>query len=362
MKEKLMKVCSAFRLPGTMISYEEIKVGNVNHTYKVVFLQPDGANKTYVLQSVNTYVFKNPIGVMDNIDKVTAHIRLQDSSKTALHYHHTAEGKTYFFDENGFWRLFNYIESNTYNTTTDLEVIRNAGEAFGRFQMALSDFDAMQLFETIPDFHNTRKRFEKLWKDAHCDICGKVVEVQKELDWLYSVQEDACYLTDLYEQGVLPLRVTHNDTKINNVLFDKNDKSALVVIDLDTVMPGLVGNDFGDAIRFAANYVAEDSVDFDKAGVNLDVFSAFTEGFLKYTAQTLTQEEIKTLPISCFALTTELATRFLDDYIIGSPYFKIDYPEHNLVRARCQIALAKDMLAKMSEMERIVLKLATNYK
>ena len=161
-------------------------------------------------------------------------------------------------------------------------------------------------------------------------------------------------LQRLLEQGELPLRVTHNDTKINNVLFSPEDASALVVIDLDTVMPGLVGHDFGDAIRFAANFVEEDCPDYAKAGVDLDVFRAFAEGFLSQTASTLTEAEIDTLALSCFVLTTELAVRFLDDYLRGDPYFKINYPEHNLVRTRCQIALAQDMLRKLPQMEAIV--------
>ena len=156
------------------------------------------------------------------------------------------------------------------------------------------------------------------------------------------------------QAGALPLRVTHNDAKINNVLFEQVTKKALVVIDLDTVMPGLLGNDFGDAIRFAANYVEEDCPQYDKAGINMEVFAAFAEGFLKKTAGTLIDNEIHTLAASCFALTVELAVRFLEDYILGSPYFRIDYPEHNLVRARCQIALVKDMLEHMGEMERVI--------
>ena len=354
MKEKLAHICRVFRIAGEMVSYEEIKAGNVNRTYKVKCLRPDGTYKNYIVQAVNTYAFKNPIEVMNNIDGVTEHIRARKEGCVALHFHHTEEGKTYYFGEGGFWRLFNYISSDTYNSTEDLQVIRNAGEAFGEFQMLLSDFDASRLYETIPDFHNTKKRYEKLWEDAKADPCGKVAEVREELEWLRSVQDMACRMTDMYEHGELPLRVTHNDTKINNVLFDKETKDALVVIDLDTVMPGLVGNDFGDAIRFAANFVEEDSPEYEKAGVNLDIFSAFADGFLNYTAKTLTQNEIDTLALSCFTLTTELATRFLDDYILGNPYFKINYPEHNLVRTRCQIALAKDMLRKMEGMQQIV--------
>ena len=185
----------------------------------------------------------------------------------------------------------------------------------------------------------------KLKADMEVDPCSSVAEVRQELEWLLSVEDEACKLTDLFNAGKLPLRVTHNDTKINNVLFDEQMHQALVVIDLDTVMPGLVGHDFGDAIRFASNFVEEDCKDADKA---------FAEGFLKETAATLTENEVDTLGVSCFSLACELATRFLDDYITGDKYFKIKYPDHNLVRARCQIALAKDMLVKMDAMNAIV--------
>lgn len=257
-------------------------------------------------------------------------------------------------DEDGFWRLSNYVPSVTFNNCSDLAVVHNAGQAFGNFQMMLSDFDAGSLFYTIPDFHNTRKRYDKLKADAAADSCGRVAEVREELDWLLSVEDEACELTSLYEAGQIPLRVTHNDTKINNVLFDRESLQPLVVIDLDTVMPGLVGHDFGDAIRFAANYVEEDSPEADKAGLDLNIYWAFAEGFLKETAPAMTETEAETLGISCFALACELATRFLDDYIVGDKYFKIKEPKHNLIRTRCQIALAKDMRKKMDAMNAIV--------
>ena len=361
---KLLQVGEAFRIPGPFFSYEEIKMGNVNHTYKVNYIRDDGSGmaqiKSYLVQRVNTYAFQNPVALMSNIDKVTEYIHHKFPETKCLHFHHTAERSNYLMDQDGFWRLSNYVPSVTFNSCDDLNVVRSAGEAFGDFQMMLSDFDAGALYYTIPDFHNTRKRYEKLKADRTADPCGRVAEVRAELDWLLSVEDEACRLTDMQEQGELPLRVTHNDTKINNVLFDAETDKALVVIDLDTVMPGLVGHDFGDAIRFAANYVSEDSPEAEKAGVNMEVFRAFTEGFLKQTAATLTQAEIDTLGISCFALACELATRFLDDYILGSPYFKIEYPEHNLVRTRCQIALAKDMLARMNEMENVVRACAYN--
>lgn len=354
MKNKLTQVGRAFRIAGDMVSYEEIKVGIVNQTYKVNYMMASGDEKSFIVQSINTYAFKQPELIMDNIDQITEHIRSKKTGKVALHFHHTAEGKTYHIDENGFWRFFNYIESDTYNVTAELEIVRNAGEAFGEFQMLLSDYDAEKLAETIPCFHDTRMRFANLWKNVEADLCGRVVDVQEELDWLRVAEDRACRLIDMHKAGQIPLRVTHNDTKINNVLFSKGGTTPLAVIDLDTVMPGIVGNDFGDAIRFAANYVEEDSRNLEFVGVNLDVYSAFADGFLKQTAKALTKEEINTLPLSCFAITVELATRFLADYIAGDPYFHINYPEHNLVRARNQIALAKDMLVKMDEMEHVV--------
>ena len=351
---KLEQVCRAFCIEGTYIGHELIQVGNVNKTYQVKFLLSDGTTKCFLVQNVNTYVFKNPVQVMENIDKVTEHIRAKRPGQIALHFHHTADRKTYLEDGDNFWRMTNFIPSVTFGAVKDLHVVRNAGKAFGEFQGQLSDFDSNQLFETIPGFHNTRKRYENLRRTVAADPCGKVAEVREELDYLFSVQDLACTLTDMCDRGELPLRVTHNDTKINNVLFDKESGEALVVIDLDTVMPGLVGHDFGDAIRFAANFVEEDCPEADKAGINMDVFAAFAEGFLSVTADALTKNEIDTLALSAFVLTAELAVRFLDDYIQGSPYFKINYPEHNLVRTRCQIALAKDIQKNLPQMDSCV--------
>ena len=355
---KLLQVGEAFRIPGPFFSYEEIKVGNVNHTYKVNYIRDDGTGmariKSYLVQRVNTYAFQHPIELMQNIDRVTQHIRTKHPESQSLHFHHLGSGENYLMDDDGFWRLSNYVPSITFDTCDDLNVVRSAGQAFGEFQMMLADFDASQLFYTIPDFHDTRKRYAKLKADMEADPCGRVAEVRQELEWLLSVEDEACRLTDLFNAGKLPLRVTHNDTKINNVLFDEQTHQALVVIDLDTVMPGLVGHDFGDAIRFASNFVEEDCKDADKAGVNLNIYWAFAEGFLKETAATLTENEVDTLGISCFSLACELATRFLDDYIMGDKYFKTNMPQHNLVRTRCQIALAKDMLKKMNAMNAIV--------
>ena len=358
MSRQLLHVGEKFCIPGPFFSYEEIKMGNVNHTYKVNYIRDDGSGmaqiKSYLVQRVNTYAFQHPLELMSNIDKVTEYIHGKYPDIKCLHFHHTAERHNYLEEDGGFWRLSNYIPSVTFNSCDDLDVVRSAGRAFGNFQQMLADFDASSLFYTIPDFHNTRSRYAKLKEDAALDPCGRVAQVRQELDWLLSVEDEACRLTDLYEAGELPLRVTHNDTKINNVLFDEETLHPLVVIDLDTVMPGLVGHDFGDAIRFAANFVEEDSPKTEEAGLNLNIYWAFAEGFLKEVAPTLTETEVQTLGNSCFTLTCELATRFLDDYIVGDKYFKTRYAEHNLTRTRCQIALAKDMQKKMDAMNAIV--------
>ena len=344
--EKLLEVSRAFRIEYDYLGYETIQMGNVNRTYKVNFRLPDGNPKSFLVQNVNTYAFRRPVELMENIDRVTEHIRMKCPDRKCLHFHHTADRKTYVIDGENFWRMTNYLDSVTYSAVKDPVVLRNAGMAFGEFQTQLADFDIHLLHETIPGFHNTRQRYEKLLQAIGEDKVGRVAQVKPEIDYILGVQDLACTLTDLQAKGELPLRVTHNDTKINNVLFSPEDNRALVVVDLDTVMPGLIGHDFGDAIRFAANYVAEDCPEYGKAGVDMDVFRAFAQGFLKMTAGTLTPREVETLGLSCFCLTAELVVRFLDDYIRGDPYFKIDYPEHNLVRTRCQIALCRDMLAK----------------
>lgn len=359
---KLLEVSRLFRIDYEYLGYETIQMGNVNRTYKVNFMLPEGKPKSFLVQNINTYAFRNPVGLMDNIDKVTEYIRAKKPGQLALHFHHTADRKTYVVDGKNFWRMTNYVPSVTFNAVSDLQIVRNAGIAFGEFQMDLEGFDISGLIETIPGFHNTRQRYENFRKAVQENKAGRAEEVREEIDFLLSVEDMACTLTDLQRAGELPLRVTHNDTKINNVLFHPETHEPMIVIDLDTVMPGLVGHDFGDAIRFAANFVEEDCRDYEKVGVNLDIFRAFAEGFLSKTAKTVTPRELDTLALSCFVLTAELATRFLADYLDGDLYFKINAPDHNLVRTRCQIALAKDMLKKMDQMEQIVRECAASVK
>ena len=355
---KLQSIGKAFCIAGPFFSYEEIKMGNVNQTYKVNYIRDDGSGmaqiKSYLVQKINTYAFQHPVELMQNIDNVTEYIRSEFPEAVGLHFHHTEDRKNYLEDNDGFWRLSNYVPSVTFDTCDDVEVIRSAGEAFGEFQQMLTNFDPEKLYYTIPDFHNTRARYAQLREAVAANPCGRVAEVQADIDWLLSVEDMACKITDMEKRGELPLRVTHNDTKINNVLFDRETLKPLVVIDLDTVMPGLIGHDFGDAIRYAANFVEEDCPQVEKVGIDLNVFWAFAEGFLKKTAATLTENEIDTLALSCFSLACELSTRFLADYIMGDKYFNIRRNGHNLERTRCQIALAKDMLKKMDAMNAIV--------
>ena len=218
----------------------------------------------------------------------------------------------------------------------------------------LADFDAALLFETIPKFHDTRSRIAVLMRHVSEDPCGRVSEVEDEIARISALRSTAVRLNELVDSQELPLRVTHNDTKINNVLFDQDTGEAKTVIDLDTVMPGLVAHDFGDAIRFAANRSAEDEADLSKVGLDMEKYRAFAEGFVPQVASSLTETEIRTMAMGAFTMALELAVRFLDDYLTGDQYFKTLYPGHNLVRTRCQLTLAEDMYGKLDEMNQII--------
>ncbi len=361
---KLQQIIREFQLPGSFYSCEEIPSGTVSRSYKVKYIIDNGpgttALKPYLLQCFATKVFRNPDELAGNIDRVNRHIR--QKGFPGPDFCRTADGRTYVSDDGCFWRMCSCLPAVTCDRSSDAAVVRKAGEAIGKFELALSDFDISQLAETIPDFHDTRKHYEKLMADANADPCGRAREARRELAYLFSVMDDACRLTDLYNAGFLPLRATHNNTKISKVLFDRQTKDVMTVTGLETVMPGLVGHDFGDAIRYAANFAVEDAEDTDRTGVDLNVFWAFSDGFLSKTAGSLTGLEANTLASSCFAMTCELAVRFLDDYLIGDRYFITEKERHNLIRTRSQIALAKDMQKKLSAMDAIVLSCIQQYR
>ena len=355
MYDTLKAIGKKFRLVGEIYSYDTITMGNINSTYKVTYIKEDESLKPYLFQKVNTHVFKDPVAIMENIDRVTTHIREKYPDQIALHYHHTDEGLNYYVsDENSFWRVVNYVDSVTFNSSEDWSVIEATGKAFGNFQTQLSDLDGAVLHETIPDFHNTKKRLDTLFANIEKDECGRVCEVQKEIEYISSVREKAAELSVMFEKGDIPKRVTHNDTKCNNVLFDRRTKEPIVVIDLDTIMPGMSMYDFADAVRFIANTAVEDEPDISKVYFDTSKFRAFAKGFIGATHKSLEPVEIKNLVKASFSITIELASRFLDDYITGDKYFRCKYPKHNLVRTRCQLALAKDIERKWDELEWII--------
>lgn len=362
-RQKFEELASIFCLPGTIKDIGVIGHGNINATYDVV-MEHEGKEHRYVFQKLNIFVFKNPKQIMSNIEKITTHIgnKLEAEGKSrdlVMHFAHRENGKNYLVDNQGFWRISEYVPNSvTHNSCEDLNRLRSAGAAFGNFQVMLADFDANELYETIPNFHNTRSRIAVLMRHANEDPCGRVDEVQAELEQVKKMKPLAVRFNELIDSQEMPLRVTHNDTKINNILFDKDTGEAKTVIDLDTVMPGLVAHDFGDAIRFAANNAAEDEPDLSKVSLNMDRFRAFAEGFVPVLAPMLTPIELKTMALGAFVMTVEVGVRFLDDYITGDQYFKTLYRGHNLVRARCQLKLAEEMYERMGEMNKIIAEIA----
>lgn len=345
-------VASEFKL-GSVLSVEELTAGKVNRTYKVQ-VDLNGQPQYFIFQNVNTYVFKRPREVMENIRRVTEHIEHYSPEVMCLHYRTTSLGQTYMDMITSFWRVFGYIDSVTYNSSKDPVVVRNAGKAYGNFIRNLDGFDASYLHYTIVDFHNTTKRLKTLEKDFTKDVLGLADSCREEVSYVLSMKDKALLLDRLSAAEKIPVRVTHNDTKINNVLFDPDTGEALCVIDLDTVMPGYAGHDFGDAVRSAANSMGSASLEFDKVSVDLDIYRAFAEGYLSATKDILVPEEIDSLAGSCLVMALELASRYLDDYLTGDRYFKAKYPSQNLDRARNLIALAKDMNRKMDRLDAIV--------
>lgn len=348
---RLHPMLRAFGLSTDDGQWETLSGGHINETLRLRVRDERGRLADKVLQRLNTYVFTEPEGVMENIARVTDHLRSKGAS--TLHYDAAQDGRNFWRDgEGGFWRMCDYVPSVSYESGAEPSVVEGVGEAFGEFQQQLSDFPSDQLHETIPHFHDTPARFANLYRTvaAHPDEAAKV---QAELSWLQSAEAEACRPCGLQAQGKLPLRVTHNDTKIANVLFAPDTGRPLMVIDLDTVMPGLVAYDFGDAVRTAACTAPEDESDISRVHLSLPVYEAFAAGFLRRFAGSLTVEERETLPLGCFAVTVEQAVRFLDDHLQGDRYYRVSRPGHNLVRARCQIALAQDMHRHMREMQAI---------
>lgn len=332
--------------------------GHINDTFLAVYEEPAGGKSRYILQRMNHEVFREPEKLMDNVVRVTGYLREAaaarggDPNRETLCVVRTTDGASYYRDgERNYWRMYLFVENSLcLEKVTCAEDFRNSGIAFGNFQKILSGFPVEKLHETIADFHNTPVRLHNFRKALREDRLGRAAGIQEEIDFVLSRSEDAGLLTGLAERGELPLRVTHNDTKLNNVLFDQDTGKALCVIDLDTVMPGLAIHDFGDSIRYGANTGAEDEKDLEKVSLDMELYEAFTAGYLEGCGGSLTQKEVEMLPMGARLMTYECGMRFLTDYLEGDVYFKIHRNGHNLDRARTQFKLVADMEAKWDRM------------
>ena len=342
-----------FDIPGKVVLVKAHGNGHINDTFSVETIV-DGCIKKYILQKVNSSVFKKPEQVIENIEKVTGYLKTRaDSERAVLSLIPTKDGNTYFKDENGdVWRMYNFIENSICLDIVESEQdFYECAFAFGKFQRDLRHFPADTLHETIPNFHNTPVRFGDFLRAVSADKCGRVKDVKEEIDFILSRQDFYSTLIDAEANGDLPLRVTHNDTKSNNVMLDKKTRKALCVIDLDTVMAGYSVTDFGDAIRFGASTAAEDEKDLDKVHFSIDLFKSYTKGYMAGCDGKLKNAEVMLLPEGSKMMTIECGMRFLTDYLSGDTYFKISYPEHNLVRARTQLKLVKEMEEQWDKMK-----------
>ena len=347
----MQSVLSRFALSGAPVSCVPYGSGHINGTHLVVC--DDGAR--YILQQINTSVFREPIPLMRNIELVTAHLRSKVSDpRGVLRLVPAQSGMSYAVENEEYWRVYELVHNSVCFQTADAVLFYESAVAFGRFQNQLADFPASLLAETIPHFHDTPARFSAFVRAVAENASGRRDSVQKEIDFALAYEPFTHTLADLQANGELPLRVTHNDTKINNVLFDAETQQALCVIDLDTVMPGLSVTDFGDAIRFGASTAAEDERNLDLVHFDLDLYETYTRGYLSTCGESLTKAELAMLPIGAKMMTLECGMRFLADHIAGDVYFHVSRENQNLDRARTQFQLVREMDARWDDMNRIV--------
>lgn len=362
-RERARRVIEEFAFEGKLLSLEEYGDGHINDTYCLIY-ETEAGEMRIILQRMNRIVFPSPVGVMENIVGVTAFLKEKikqrggDPMRETLTVLPTKDGKSYCMDADGeYWRAYSFItDTSCYNLVPNHEIFYESAHAFGDFQNMLSDYPAETLHETIKDFHNTKVRFAAFKKAVEEDICGRAAGVQKEIQFVLDREDVANLFTELQEKGELPIRVTHNDTKLNNVLMDTATNKGLCVIDLDTVMPGLAMNDFGDSIRFGASTAAEDEQDLSKVSCDMELFDIYTKGFIKGCDGKLTGKEIELLPMGAKTMTYECGMRFLTDYLQGDVYFKTHREGHNLDRCRTQFKLVADMESKWQTMQEIVKK------
>lgn len=356
------KIIDHFQIKGPVTSIEPFGGGHINDTYFVKCENSGGPD--YLLQKVNTYVFRDIVGLMNNMDMVTTHLRkklaernVKDIENRSLKLYPLADGRLYFEDEeNQCWRVFNFVDDHkVYDGAPNPEIAYEGARMFGQFLNDLSDLDPSGVVDTIPNFHNIKFRLNNLEKAISENPKGRVSQVMAEINYVRSRYEIMSVIQNLGEKGLITPRIVHNDTKINNVLFDHQNK-GLCVIDLDTIMPGFVHYDVGDGVRTCANTGTEDDADLKNISYDLEMFEAFTSGYIESVSSILNEVERSTLANAALLFPFIMGVRFLTDYIAGDVYYKINYEEHNLVRAKAQLKLAADGESKIKELERIVKK------
>ena len=353
----LLSIVSHFQMQGTVREIKPLGSGLINDTYKVTTVEADAPD--YVLQRINHAIFQNVEMLQSNIEAVTGHIRKKleekgeaDVERKVLHFIPTAEGKTYWYDGENYWRIMTFIPRAKPYETVNPEYSYYAGTAFGNFQAMLADIPDT-LGETIPDFHNMEFRLKQLRDAVAADAAGRVQEVRYFLDEIEKRADEMCKAERLYREGKLPKRVCHCDTKVNNMMFDE-DGTVLCVIDLDTVMPSFIFSDYGDFLRSGANTGLEDDKNLDNVNFNMEIFQAFTKGYLESGKSFLLPIEIENLPYAAALFPYMQCVRFLADYINGDTYYKILYPEHNLVRTKAQFKLLQSVEEHTPEMKKFI--------
>ena len=348
---QITEIARAFAISGAPTGWKAFGQGHINQTYKV---NTDDGN-AYILQRINQYVFRQPELLMENAFAIS-HFLKERQLHLAPDFLPTRDGHLCYRDQEGeYWRMYRFVPGKTLEQVESPQDFYRCGLGFGKFQTLLAQFPAHTLHEIIPNFHNTVARFQQLHDSICADPAGRVTEVSEEIGYLSSMEQRAGSLQRMLESGELPLRVTHNDTKLSNILFDE-EYNPCCILDLDTVMPGIGLLDFADGIRSGAATAKEDEADISKMQLNLQLFQAFATGFMEASLQ-LTPAEVNMLAESALIITLEQAARFLKDYLDGDVYYHTAYPGHNPIRTRAQIALAKDMTDKMEQMSQIILEI-----
>jgi len=349
---ELNRVLAAFPLPGQVLSATPYGNGHINETI-VVVVDVGFGTRRFIFQKINHRVFKNVPALMENVTRVTEHLR--EKQARGLTLVPARDGRDYFFVSGGWWRVYDFIEgAHSVEQVTKASQAREAARAFGEFQALLADLPGGRLHDTIPNFHHTRSRFDTLRRAVAADKVQRAAEARAEIDFVFAREAVADVLLALLARGELTERVTHNDTKINNVMFDNVTSRAVAVVDLDTVMPGLALYDFGDMVRTAASSTAEDDPDPARMKIVLPFFRALVAGYLESAGDVLNATERAHLGFSAKLISYEIGMRFLTDYLEGDVYFRVKRPRHNLERARTQFALVRSIEENEKEMARIV--------